>query len=206
MYVGANDGMLHAFDATTNNPGTSGKELFAYIPRGVYGNLLNLTNRYYAGDHQFYVDGSPSAGDVLYGGAWHTVLVGGESAGGNSIYAMDITQPGRLYLRGRLVLCSLWDFTDGNMGLTYSRPAIVNANWGALVLFGNGYNSPTEGRISMHSTPKPAPCWRRSTCALKVAGVCNNAVANGLSSVAVTNLNGDLLLECNPGLCGRSAG
>ena len=186
VYVGANDGMLHAFSATT------GQELFAYIPRGVYGNLLNLTNRYYAGDHEFYVDGSPAAGDVLYGGAWHTVMVGGEGAGGNSIYAIDITNPGGFTSEAALSAAVLWDFTDGNMGLTYSRPAIINANEGAMVIFGNGYNSPTERPYFYALNAQTGAVLAKINLCAVVAGVCNNAVANGLSTVAVTNLNGNL--------------
>ena len=75
IYVGADDGMLHAFNATT------GKELFAYIPNGVYANLINLTSPYYNEQHHFYVDGSPASGDVQFSdGTWHTELVGGERA------------------------------------------------------------------------------------------------------------------------------
>jgi type IV pilus assembly protein PilY1 len=186
VYVGANDGMLHAFSATT------GQELFAYIPRGVYGNLLNLTSRYYAGDHQFFVDGSPTAGDVLYSGAWHTLLVGGESAGGNSIYALDITNPASFTSEAALSAAVLWDFTDGNMGLTYSRPALANANYGALVVFGNGYNSTAERPYFYALNAQTGAVVAKINLCAAVAGVCNNAAANGLSSVVVTNLNGDL--------------
>jgi type IV pilus assembly protein PilY1 len=186
VYVGANDGMLHAFSATT------GQELFAYIPRGVYGNLLNLTSRYYAGDHQFYVDGSPTAGDVLYGGAWHTLLVGGESAGGNSIYALDVTNPGSFTSEAALSAAVLWDFTDNHLGLTYSRPALANANYGALVVFGNGYNSTAERPYFYALNAQTGAVVAKINLCAAVAGVCNNAVANGLSSVVVTNLNGDL--------------
>ena len=41
VYVGANDGMLHAFDATTGN------EAWAYIPSMVTGNLSVLAGRPY---------------------------------------------------------------------------------------------------------------------------------------------------------------
>ena len=90
IYAGANDGMLHAFSATT------GQELFAYIPNGVFANLIKLTNPYYNQQHHFFVDGSPQASDVQFtDGTWHTVLVGGERAGGSTIFALDVTNPAR---------------------------------------------------------------------------------------------------------------
>lgn len=186
VYVGANDGMLHAFSAATGN------ELFAYIPRGVFGNLLNLTGRYYAGSHQFYVDGAPVAGDVNFNGAWHTLLAGGEGAGGNSIYAIDVTSPQTLTSESALASAVLWDFTDANMGLTYSRPAILNANEGALVVFGNGVNSPTQQPYFYALNAQTGAVVAKINLCAQVASACNTSVANGLSSVVAANLNGDL--------------
>jgi len=51
IYAGANDGMLHAFNAFT------GQELFAYVPGLVFPNLTDLASPVYA--HRFYVDLSP---------------------------------------------------------------------------------------------------------------------------------------------------
>ena len=66
IYVGANDGMLHAFSAS------SGSEWFAYVPWAVRNRLSNLSSNPYS--HQYTVDGSPSVGDVYDGGAWRSVL------------------------------------------------------------------------------------------------------------------------------------
>ena len=52
LYVGANDGMLHGFNAST------GREMLAYVPRGVYANLRSYTLADY--DHKYFVDGKPS--------------------------------------------------------------------------------------------------------------------------------------------------
>jgi len=190
VYVGANDGLLHAFSALT------GAELFAYVPRGVYGNLLKLTDRYYSGNHQFYVDGSPAAGDVYYGSTWHTLLVGGESAGGNSIYALDVTNPQTLTTEALLSSAVLWDFAEpsgsNNMGLTYSRPAVINADVGALVVFGNGYNSPTQKPYFYALNAQTGTIVAKIDLCAQVSGVCNLSLANGLSSVTAANLNGDL--------------
>ncbi|MBK6999898.1 MAG: hypothetical protein IPH35_08005 [Rhodoferax sp.] len=84
VYVGANDGMLHAFS------GTNGKELFAYIPGSVFSNLPTLTSLGYT--HKFYVDGTPMIGDVPQDSTtWRTILVGGLGAGGKGYYALNIT-------------------------------------------------------------------------------------------------------------------
>jgi type IV pilus assembly protein PilY1 len=97
VYVGGNDGMLHAFDAittgctseTTCNSVGAGRELFAYIPSLVLSNLTQLANKSY--DHRYYVDGSPFSAEVYSNGAWRTVLVGGLNRGGKGYYALDVT-------------------------------------------------------------------------------------------------------------------
>ena len=53
--------------------------------------------------HHFYVDSSPRTSDVDFnsagvnGGAsdWHTIVVGGLGKGGNSYYALDLTDARR---------------------------------------------------------------------------------------------------------------
>jgi type IV pilus assembly protein PilY1 len=90
VYVGANDGMLHGFRADAGSV-DSGKELFAYVPAGVYSKLSALTDSAYP--HTFYVDGSPAVGDAYWSGAWRTVLVSGLGAGGRSVFALDVTSP-----------------------------------------------------------------------------------------------------------------
>ena len=80
LYVGANDGMLHCFDAAT------GEELWGFIPYNLLPKLRNMyavdaanNTRYYA--HDVYCDGSPAVADVQIGGVWKTVLVTGQGPG-----------------------------------------------------------------------------------------------------------------------------
>ncbi len=87
VYVGANDGMLHAFNAGT------GAEMWAYIPRMVAPNMWKLTDTNYGGKHTYYVDGSPSTMDVWDGSTWRTLLVGALNSGGRGYYALDVTNP-----------------------------------------------------------------------------------------------------------------
>lgn len=86
LYVGGNDGMLHGFSAT------DGKELIAYVPRGVVGGLKALTDKDY--QHRYYVDGSPMTGDIKDGSNWKTLLVGSLGAGGKGYFVLDVTNPG----------------------------------------------------------------------------------------------------------------
>lgn len=142
-YVGANDGMLHAFYADGGNRGT---EAFAYIPGAVFPKLRALASPSYG--HQFYVDGSPGMGDAFIDGKWRSVLVGGLNKGGQGVYAIDITDSNSL---GRDDV--MWEFTDADdvdLGYTYSQPTVVKLRDGKwYAVFGNGYNSRlADGRAS----------------------------------------------------------
>ena len=141
VYVGANDGMMHAFQAD-DQATDSGKELFAYIPRGVYANLNTLTDPNYG--HKFYVNGPPAVSDAYIGGAWKTYLVSGLGAGGKSVYALNISNPSTFSATN-----VAWEYnatgTDSDLGYVFSRPQIAplkNGKWGAI--FANGYNSGSD--------------------------------------------------------------
>jgi type IV pilus assembly protein PilY1 len=132
VYVGANDGMLHGFEAE------SGKEKFAYVPGAVLPNLSYFTKPAYR--HRYYVDGTPVSGDVIVGNSWRTVLVGGLGGGGRSIYALDVTDPSAFSESNTNTV--LWEFEHPELGYTYGQPSIVrlhDGRWAAV--FGNGYNS-----------------------------------------------------------------
>jgi type IV pilus assembly protein PilY1 len=148
VYVGANDGMLHAFDATAGSA-TVGVERFAYIPHSVVPNLPLLANPNYA--HHFFVDSPPYVGDAFLNGAWKTVLVGATGAGGKGVFALDVTQP-QSFGAGNV----LWDMdgtatagsnatygnSDPDLGYTIGQPVVVRLHdnhWYAA--FGNGYLS-----------------------------------------------------------------
>jgi type IV pilus assembly protein PilY1 len=148
LYVGANDGMLHAFDADT------GVEKMAYIPGTLLPRLKALADPAYA--HDFYVDGSPTVVDAYDSAAaeWKTVLVGGLNKGGQAIYALDITDP-NTFSETNANSVFMWEFTDqddSDLGYTYSKPKIVklqDGNWYAV--FGNGYNN-TEADTNVSSS------------------------------------------------------
>jgi type IV pilus assembly protein PilY1 len=153
IYVGANDGMLHAFEAHT------GAERWAFVPSPVIGRLAELTSPNYS--HRYYVDGGPGVADAVIGGTWRTVLVGGLNAGGQGIYALDITSPAAGD-DGDVAAKVLWEFTDQNpgciatanrkadcdLGYTFSQPVIVRVRDGTgsrwVAIFGNGYNNTAD--------------------------------------------------------------
>jgi len=134
LYVGANDGMLHGFNATT------GVESFAYIPKSAFGNLASLTKPDYT--HSYFVDGSPLVIDAYWDDTWHTILVGSSAAGGGSVFAIDVSDPANVDASD-----VLWDFhtaagASNKLGLSMSNPVLTRLASGDWVaLFGNGYNS-----------------------------------------------------------------
>ena len=137
LYVGANDGMLHAFNAN------SGVELWAYAPRMVLPNMWQLADSQYAAKHAYFVDGTPTSMDIFDGANWRTILVGGLNSGGRGYYALDITNP--------LLPQGLWEFcndstmcvsSDPQVGLSYGNPIITkNAIGQWVVLLTSGYNN-----------------------------------------------------------------
>lgn len=147
VYVGANDGMLHAFSGQPANKG-GGKEIFDYVPNIVFDNLSLLTDPDYS--HHYYVDLTPSVNDVFMGGSWKTVLVGGLSAGGMGYYALDVTNPGGFSNETNAADKVMWEFDnsdDNALGYSFSSPLIAMSNDGPdgnktwVAIFGNGYNS-----------------------------------------------------------------
>ena len=124
VYVGANDGMLHAFDAE------NGKELFAYIPRAVAEKLNRLTNPTYARTQ--FVDGVPAVGEALihtdHASAsstsnWKTVLVSGMGGGAQGLFALDVTKPESFGASN--VMFEFTDRDDPDMGNIMGKPRIV---------------------------------------------------------------------------------
>jgi type IV pilus assembly protein PilY1 len=146
VYVGANDGMLHAFNA---NDGT---ELWAFIPAPVIPNLANLADKEYGANyHTNYVNGSPVVTDICISACtgdnaeWRTILVSGLNGGGRGYFALDVTTPENPQV--------LWEFyaqTDGSnstLGYSFGNPMVtkmLDGRW--VVLLTSGYNNGTYAR------------------------------------------------------------
>ncbi|MBC7404278.1 MAG: hypothetical protein H7252_01135 [Cytophaga sp.] len=133
VFVGSNDGMLHAFNAS------DGSESFAYVPKTVMANLSSLANPVYS--HNFYVNGTPTIADAYIGG-WKTVLVGTTGAGGKGIFALDISNT------SFSASDVLWEINSSNeieLGYTIGNPQVgkaPNGDW--VAVFGNGYGSASQ--------------------------------------------------------------
>ncbi len=112
VYVAANDGMLHGFDAET------GDEVIAYLPNNLMTNtysqpITDLLDFEYT--HKYFVDSTPAVNDVYIdvgnGKEWRTILINGQGAGGKGYFALDITDPTKFDdLTSDEVV--LWEFTD----------------------------------------------------------------------------------------------
>ncbi len=183
VYVGANDGMLHAFDAAT------GEQRFAFVPNAVFPNLMALTNPAYNHGHLFYVDGSPAAGDVRFSdGSWHTLLAGGLNNGGNSVYALDVTDLSAWATESGAAQHVLWEFTNPDLGQTYGQPQIARIPWGAsggtrfVVIFGSGYNNADQTPYLFVVDAQTGTLIQRiDLCSGQPASVCDPSRDNGTS-------------------------
>lgn len=141
VYVAANDGMLHGFDAGT------GAETFAYMPGAVItAGVSALASPDYGGTvaHGFFNDGELTVADAYIGSTpgWKTVLVGTTGRGvAKAVYALDITDPANVKF--------LWERSAGDgitnsnyIGQMVGKPVIAQTADGTWsVLIGNGYNS-----------------------------------------------------------------
>ena len=197
IYVGANDGMLHAFNAQT------GAETLAYVPSPIYRNLSALTTQSLSSDpnappaHRYYVDGSPTVGDAFYDGAWHTLLAGALAAGGQGIYALDVTNPST-FSENAAGSIARWEFNDANdadMGLVFGQPLIVKTNDGRWsVIVANGYNN-TDSDGSASSTGHAVLYVIDAQTGVLTAKIDTNAgtttTPDGLSGAIAVDTTGD---------------
>ncbi|MDV3514573.1 PilC/PilY family type IV pilus protein [Stenotrophomonas sp. C1657] len=134
VYVSANDGFLHAFNAG------SGEEIFAFMPATAIGEPLRAYTRE-GYTHQYNVDGELTIADAFVGGAWRTVLVGTLGRGGRGVFALDVTNPSSPSL--------LWEHGDRaipGLGRVLGKPLVAqvaDGDW--RVVLGNGVEGSTSG-------------------------------------------------------------
>lgn len=187
IYVGANDGMLHAINAANTQTEGGGAELFTYVPNAVFGQLPELAKPEYR--HKYFVDGSPNSGDAYLGSAWKTILLGTLGAGGKAVFALDITDlsPSSPFQSSNVV----WEFTDADLGHVMGRGFVARMNDGHwYAVFGNGYNS-SAGKAALFLVPLD-----RSQSALTVIKIEADADGgNGLSEPALVDTNGDRIID-----------
>lgn len=201
VYVGGNDGMLHAF------AGTNGKELFGYIPGAVYDNLAGLSALNF--QHRYFVDSTPMTGDFQKtASTWGTMLVGGLGAGGKGFYALDISNQKNFgsMTEAQLAAIPMWEFTssqDADVGYTFNEPSIhpvsgayqqiakvVDASsatgvWRVIV--GNGFGASTGDAVLF--------MLNASTGAAALKLQADNGTSNGLATPTPVDTDRDGLVD-----------
>ncbi len=181
VWVGSNDGMLHAFNATTSSPPAapdpnSGREIYAFVPNAAIVNgLAQYANPDYV--HKYFVDGDMAIADAYDGTNWRTILVGTMGRGGPGIFALDITVPETPTF--------LWEkSTDiAALGKNIGRPVIAqvaNGDW--RVILGNGFDRGASPQLVMINL------FSGTVTTVDTGGSTSN---NGLSAVLARDTNAD---------------
>ncbi|MDR1546009.1 MAG: hypothetical protein LBU12_04725, partial [Deltaproteobacteria bacterium] len=147
-----------------------GSELWGFLPTSLLPHLTWMTNPDYA--HSYYADLEPMIVDVKNTsanarnlgdgrtwevGEWRTILIGGLRLGGRSVeldapeaptrflyseyFALDVTDP-----EEEPIL--LWRFSDPNLGLTVTKPAVVSAVDGWKVILASGPTSDLVQKVT----------------------------------------------------------
>ena len=203
ILVGANDGMLHAYEAR------DGKEVMSYVPNIVLENLPDYANPAYG--HKAFVDGPLSYQDAYVDGEWKTILIGGLRTGGQGYFALDISELRRTNVDADDIV--MWEFSDKsedgsgnadaeNLGYSFAEAQIVRTHlnggeWVALIP--SGYNS-TEadgnqgsGRASLFVVDLSDGKVLKE---IEVGGAADNLTEpNGLSGIAAVTVEGNVNVE-----------
>jgi type IV pilus assembly protein PilY1 len=228
VYTGSNDGLLHGFRSGAYNAnGTfcstsgnctgsvtpnDGREVLAYMPNAVLNVIHSSTNSGidFSGSqygHAFFVDATPGTGDLFYGGAWHSWVVGGLGPGGAAIYALDVTNPTNFSESNAASLvigewtpttlsCTGTTTTNGgancgnNLGNTYGTPTIRrlhNGDW--AMIFGNGLGS-ASGDAGIYIMTVD-PNTTNTTFYYLSTATGSAASPNGIAYASPTDLDGD---------------
>ena len=227
IYVGANDGLLHGFRTSGSGavgPDNDGRELLAYMPSAVLSSIhtttpaLSFSSPQYS--HNYYVDATPGTGDLYYGGAWRTWLVGGTGFGGNaagpsasasatavgSIFALDITDPS-LFSESNAASIVKGDWTSStitcanasdcnlSLGSSLGTPSIRrlhNGQW--ALLFGNGANS-ASGKAGLFIGLVDKVSGAVTFRFIDTGQGGSAGVKNGIAAVTATDLDDDRITD-----------
>ena len=210
LWVGAGDGMLHAFKASAAG---GGAPMLSYVPEPLFSKLPNWASP--SGDRvQAFADGSPFTADLKVGGTWKTYLFSSLGRGGKGVYALDVTDP-TTFSESNASSLFRWQFNDasatsgdnsGDMGYMVGDPTISrvseqagnvaklkNGKW--AVLFGNGYFS-TSGKAALYILYTDGPTagvWTAGTHYVKL--VADSGSDNGLSQPTWVDSDGDGLAD-----------
>jgi type IV pilus assembly protein PilY1 len=155
VYVGANDGMLHAFTSYYYDPEKGeyvkpsgreiiGEELWAYVPQSLLPHLKWLPDTRY--EHTYFVDFKPKIFDAKIGKpeevdgdpTWRTIMICGLNYGGKHIWAEGDFNDGKGVTRRDFYPTYmamdvtdpvnpklLWERSYSNLGMTAATPAVI---------------------------------------------------------------------------------
>lgn len=185
IYVGSNDGMLHAFNATT------GSEEWAYVPSMIINNLSTLSQ--WPLNYKYMVDGQLSEGDMDFDNAadsysWRSILAGGLGSGGKGFFMLNITNPSvsseTSTLSADQKIIKELDGSDADIGYIYGKAQIARLpadyhsdEW--AVITGNGYGS-TSGLAKLILIDKSGNVSKM--------GVPGSITGNGLSAPTLVDV------------------
>ncbi len=197
IFVGSNDGMLHAIDAD------DGSELFAYVPNEVFPKIATLSNLKYGCSeddclpHEYLVDGVSSLGDAYFDSSWHTVLLGTLGLGGKAIYALDVTDADNFDSTDVLWEISTTQSPDhhsifaNHLGYSLPKASVIrmaNGKWVAIV--SNGYNSESNQAVLFIIDIETGELIKEIN-----TGVGSDIDKNGLSTPTAVDSNGDSITD-----------
>lgn len=202
VFAGANDGMLHGFDAE------DGSEVLAYVPLGLLPSLAARTQ--VDAPHAYGVDGPVFAGDVPLGhnGAARTVLLGALGAGGKGFFLLDVSAPEQFSAGGAaaVVLLDATAGADADIGQIFSPPVVDEADPNRslqIVQMNNGRWAAVQGNGHFSTAGKPVlliqyldgarELHKLSPCSTDAA--CPFAGDNGLSAPRLIDANGDGMVD-----------
>lgn len=194
IYVGANDGSLHAYSDC------DGQEAWAFLPKKVLPNLKEMAVR--PAQINYSVDASPivmrydaNKDGTIDPASDKIVLIFGLRRGGNAYYALDVTNPAVPKL--------LWDFdadTSGfsDLGESWSDPQFAKVRIGSaskvLAFFGAGYDINEDGRYGTTGTFPAATTQEMGSGNVTSSGTTTpesrpNPVGRGVYAISVADLS-----------------
>jgi type IV pilus assembly protein PilY1 len=207
LWVGAGDGMLHAFNATTGAP------VMSYVPETLAPRLSGLTGQ---ANVAAYVDGNAFTADVNIAVSpstpdWRTYVFGTLGRGGRGVFALDATNVATLADAGTAANATSiyrWQFTaddDSDLGYVLSDISIGAATGQAAPIvklqdgrfakvFGNGTGS-SNGRAVLFILPVQGPNSTGNWAGRYHKIVLDSGTGNGLSAPALLDTNNDGMVD-----------
>lgn len=196
LFVGTNEGFLHALDSDT------GEEQFAFVPGELLKNHIAFYNDAASHERPYGLDGPISvwrddANDNLTVDAGDSAFIfAGMRRGGNSYYALDVTDPDRPKLA--------WTITGGengtagfeNMGQSWSRltpvKMFINGSEKDVLIFGGGYDTVQDNLEQQGSNARVHPTDQKGNGLYIVEAATGDLIWSGLGVGSGTEFFSDM--------------